>query len=92
MTARDAECFALRYLQGLDIGEVAATLARGYELKSEGLQSVVWASADGLPLQMDIDQGTLMTMSFSFRFDRPVDATMFSTAVPAGYALATDED
>lgn len=67
-------------------------LARGYTFETKGETITMWAGTDGLPLEMDMGQGELMKVSFRFEFDRPTDADVFSTEVPAGYALAVDED
>jgi outer membrane lipoprotein-sorting protein len=67
-------------------------LAHGYQLHTEGQSMTVWADAHGLPLEMQVDQGSTMKLSFRFEFDRPVDASAFSTEVPQGYTLTEGED
>lgn len=68
--------------------------AYGWELPmpvGEG-KIVLWATADGLPLEMQLDQGVKMDMSFRFDFNPRLSAELFSTEVPAGYTLRPSED
>jgi hypothetical protein len=53
---------------------------------------VLWATDEGLPLEMKIDQGVALDMSFHFEFEPQVPPDYFSTQVPAGYELGTEED
>ncbi|HEX6637479.1 MAG TPA: hypothetical protein VF033_07465 [Steroidobacteraceae bacterium] len=52
---------------------------------------VLWANDSGLPLEMKLDQGVSMDMSFRFEFEPALPADYFSTQVPAGYTLRTGE-
>jgi hypothetical protein len=53
---------------------------------------VLWANDAGLPLEMQLDQGVAVDMSFRFEFNGDLPAELFSTAVPAGYNLRESED
>jgi hypothetical protein len=68
--------------------------AHGWELPlpSGNGTMVLWANEAGLPLEMKLDQGMAMDMSFRFEFEPELPADFFSTAVPAGYTLGRDED
>ena len=65
---------------------------RGWELTIAGATIVLWATDDGLPLEMKMGGGTALQLDFHFEFDPPQSAQMFSTEVPAGYSLGKDED
>jgi hypothetical protein len=66
--------------------------AQGWELPMEQGKIVLWANDAGLPLEMQLDQGVAMEMSFEFEFEPEFAADTFSTAVPVGYQLAESED
>lgn len=66
--------------------------AYGWELPLDQGKIVLWANDAGLPLEMQLDQGVDVDMSFSFEFNRDLPAELFSTAVPAGYNLQESED
>jgi outer membrane lipoprotein-sorting protein len=63
----------------------------GWELKVEDETLVLWATASGLPLQMEMNQAQLQ-LDFRFEFDPPLAPELFSTAIPAGYSAAPQED
>lgn len=66
--------------------------ASGWELPLEQGTITLWANQAGLPLEMKLDQGVALDMSFRFEFDAKLPAELFSTEVPAGYTLGTEED
>ena len=66
--------------------------AYGWELQSAGGSIVLWATEDGLPLEMLMGGNAELQLDFHFVFDPPLSAQMFSTKIPAGYSLATQED
>jgi hypothetical protein len=67
--------------------------AHGWELQSAGGNIVLWATEDGVPLEMSMGGGNAeLQLDFHFEFDPPLSVQMFSTVVPAGYSLATQED
>ncbi|MDF3020869.1 MAG: hypothetical protein K0Q92_2172 [Steroidobacteraceae bacterium] len=66
--------------------------ASGWELPLAQGTLTLWANQAGLPLEMKIDQGVAIDMSFRFEFDPSLPAELFSTEVPAGYTLGAEED
>jgi len=66
--------------------------AFGWQLKTEGIDMVLWATAEGLPLQMTMNPAAELQLDFHFEFDVPLASGSFSTEVPAGYHIGTDED
>jgi outer membrane lipoprotein-sorting protein len=66
--------------------------AMGWELPMEQGKVTLWANQHGLPLEMQLDQGVALQMSFRFEFDAELPDGLFSTEVPAGYTLGTEED
>jgi hypothetical protein len=68
--------------------------AHGWELPMPAGNGniVLWATDEGLPLEMKLDQGVALDMSFHFEFEPDLPADYFSTKVPEGYQLGTDED
>jgi outer membrane lipoprotein-sorting protein len=67
--------------------------AQGWRLTTGHGEIVLWANDAGLPLEMQIDQGAKIDMDFRFEMNVAVPADLFSTQVPAGYALqAPDRD
>jgi hypothetical protein len=59
--------------------------AHGFALRIGGLDCTLWASDDGLPLAMTLNQGSLLDQRFQFTFDPPADPARFATDIPAGY-------
>ena len=66
--------------------------AEGWELQTDGGRIVLWADAEGLPLEMTLDQPAAIEMTFHFEFEPQLPAEFFSTEVPAGYSLEKAED
>jgi outer membrane lipoprotein-sorting protein len=66
--------------------------ARAWELESSAGKIVLWATPEGLPLEMDIDQGVHIDMSFDFEFNPTFAPETFSTAIPNGYTETPSED
>ena len=64
----------------------------GWQLRAQNLDIVLWATADGLPLEMQMNGGAQMRFDFRFEFDVPLPPETFSTAIPAGYSRAEAED
>jgi outer membrane lipoprotein-sorting protein len=61
--------------------------AYGWQLETQGIDMVLWATAEGLPLQMTMNPAAQLQLDFNFEFDVPIAAGTFSTAVPAGYKI-----
>jgi len=53
---------------------------------------VLWATDEGLPLEMTMSGSAALELNFDFEFDPALPAGMFSTEIPAGYSLARGED
>lgn len=66
--------------------------ASAWELPLEQGTLTLWANPEGLPLEMKLDQGMAIDMSFRFEFDASLPAELFSTEVPTGYTLGAGED
>lgn len=66
--------------------------AHGWELATAAGKIVLWATDDGLPLEMTIGSSTPVQLNFNFEFDPVLPAQMFSTEIPAGYSLGKEED
>ena len=66
--------------------------AHGWELATAAGKIVLWATDDGLPLEMTLGSSTPVQLRFDFEFDPALPAQMFSTEIPAGYSLGKDED
>jgi outer membrane lipoprotein-sorting protein len=66
--------------------------AYGWELASAGGKIVLWATEDGLPLEMTLGGNAALQLDFDFEFDPALPAQMFSTEIPAGYSLGKEED
>jgi len=64
----------------------------GWQLQTEGIDMVLWATAEGLPLQMTMNPAAQLQLDFHFEFDVPLAPGSFSTEVPAGYRVGTPED
>jgi hypothetical protein len=67
-------------------------LAHGWELATVGGPIVLWATDEGLPLEMTMGSSTPLSLSFDFEFNPPLDAKFFSTEIPAGYSRGESED
>ena len=64
--------------------------ANGFELVQDDLEILVWAAAeDDRPLRMEMAMGGpragLMEMQLDFRFNEPLEATLFDLAPPPDY-------
>jgi len=66
--------------------------AYGWELETAAGKMELWATEDGLPLEMTLGSSTPLQLSFDFEFDPQLDADYFSTEIPAGYSVGKDED
>ena len=66
--------------------------AYGWELATTGGNIVLWATEDGLPLEMTLGGGAPLQLNFDFEFDPALPAQMFSTEIPAGYSLGNGDD
>jgi hypothetical protein len=71
---------------------IGGRLAYGWQLRVQNLDLVLWATEDGLPLEMNMTGAGQMQFDFHFEFDVALPAEMFSTTIPAGYSRAPAED
>ena len=66
--------------------------AFGWRLKGEGFDMVLWATEQGLPLEMTLSPDAQLQLEFHFEMNVPLAPELFSTKIPAGYSLAPQED
>ena len=66
--------------------------AYGWELETAAGKMELWATAEGLPLEMTLDSSAPMQLGFDFEFDPELGENYFSTEIPAGYSVGKDED
>jgi len=66
--------------------------AHGWELDTAAGKLTLWATDEGLPLEMTVSGAAALELGFDFEFDRALPAQMFSTEIPAGYSLGKAED
>ena len=64
----------------------------GWEVASAAGDIVLWATEDGLPLEMTLGGSAPQQLTFDFEFDPKLPAQLFSTEIPAGYSLGKEED
>lgn len=68
-------------------------VASGWSLETHGMHINLWADAEGLPLAVEINGGEILSQRMHVTLDAPIDPSVFSTRIPAGYhAMAPDED
>jgi hypothetical protein len=77
-----------------DPRQINGHTAWAWVLEIEGTRCLLWATADGLPLQLTVDSdgagiaaSQLVDIAFDFQFDPELRPDMFGTEVPAGYEL-----
>jgi outer membrane lipoprotein-sorting protein len=66
--------------------------AYGWQLTIGGMRIELWATEDGVPLEMKLDQGAPVQLLFHFEMNVPLPADLFSTRVPEGYNPGPPED
>lgn len=66
--------------------------AVGWRLEIEQMEISLWATEEGLPLEMQMKGAAEMRFDFHFEFDTALPAELFSTAIPVGYRLVEAED
>lgn len=79
----------IRDYQGLaerlpDPRTINGRTAWGWALDVADVQVLLWATDDGLPLELSVNEGRLIDIGFDF--DPPVDPEFFSLATPDGYS------
>ena len=78
--------------ESLGTKKLEGVTAHGWHLQVAGMDTELWASDDGLPLQMLVKQAPNIELDFRFTFDQELSADLFSTEVPKGYVLGKAED
>jgi hypothetical protein len=71
---------------------IAGQRAYGWRLPVGTVELELWATEDGLPLEMKMKGAGEMRLDFRFEFDVAIAPEVFSTAIPAGYSRANAED
>jgi hypothetical protein len=66
--------------------------AFGWRLPVASIELELWATEEGLPLEMTMKGAGEMRFDFRFEFDVAFAPEIFSTAVPAGYSPQKAED
>jgi outer membrane lipoprotein-sorting protein len=66
--------------------------AYGWQLATPAGDIELWATEEGLPLEMNLKSNMPMQLNFTFDFNPTLDENYFSTEIPAGYSLGKDED
>lgn len=56
-----------------------------WTLRIEDMDLTIWATEEGVPLEMQMSGAAQVRFEFRFQLDTPIDAGVFSTEVPAGY-------
>lgn len=83
---------AIRRFQGKatrlpDKRTIDGRLTTGWALDAGGMHIFLWADSDGLPRLIKINGGRVLSQKMHVSVDKPMDASVFSTKVPAGYQL-----
>ena len=75
-----------------DTRSIRGQKAHGWELPTAAGNIVLWATEEGLPLEMTMGGSEAFKLDFQFDFNLPLDAKLFSTEIPAGYSRGESED
>ena len=67
-------------------------LTTGWALDTGGMHIKLWADSDDLPRAIEINGGQMLSQTIHVAVDRPMDASVFSTRIPAGYQLMQPEE
>jgi len=75
-------------VQNLGRQEIDGRAALGFQVSEENTQLTIWADPQtGLPTRIEVLQGQSFTILKNIEFDVPVDDSLISMDVPAGYTL-----
>ncbi|MBX3724902.1 MAG: hypothetical protein KF823_03190 [Xanthomonadales bacterium] len=66
---------------------IGGRTAWGWALEVDGTRVLLWATEDGLPLELTVDGQSLVDIGFEFDPPGGLDPALFSMAVPPGYAV-----
>ena len=86
----------IREFQGVatrlpELREINGKQAYGWRFQAAAVDMVLWATEDGLPLQMTVNPSAQLQLDFHFEFDVPIAPESFSTEIPAGYNVGVGE-
>lgn len=62
--------------------------AHGWALQAGGMDVLLWATAEGIPLEMTLSDGGGLLLEFEFDFDPTIAPGTLDAAVPPGYQPA----
>lgn len=66
---------------------IGGRTAWGWALEVDGTRVLLWATEEGLPLELTVDGHSLVDIGFEFDPPGGLDPALFSMAVPPGYAM-----
>lgn len=66
---------------------IGGRTAWGWALEVDDTRVLLWATEEGLPLELAVDGQALVDIAFEFDPDGGLDPALFSMAVPAGYSM-----
>lgn len=69
------------------IRKVDGIIVHGWEMDARAMHIVLWADADGMPREVDVTGAASMQQHMTLTLNAPLAPELFSTEVPAGYAL-----
>lgn len=67
--------------------QIGGRTAWGWALEVDGSRVLLWATEEGLPLELTVDGHSLVDIGFEFDPPGGLDPALFSMAVPPGYAM-----
>ncbi|HET7842750.1 MAG TPA: hypothetical protein VFL14_01270 [Xanthomonadales bacterium] len=67
-------------------------VAHGWSLELAGTKTVLWATDDGMPLEMSLNENSPAPLLMRFAFDAPIDPATFDTSIPPGYVEGAGEE
>lgn len=62
-------------------------IVHGWEMDAPAMHIVLWADADGVPHEVDVTGAASMQQHMTLTLNAPLAPELFSTKLPAGYAL-----
>lgn len=67
--------------------KVDGVIVRGWQMDARAMHIVLWADADGVPRKVDVTGAASMQQHMTITLNAPLAPELFSTELPAGYAL-----
>jgi hypothetical protein len=68
--------------------ELDGVMVHGWQMDAPAMRIVLWADAYGVPRAVDVTGAASMRQHMTLTLDAPLAPQLFSTQLPAGYALA----